>query len=224
MDVNKQIKKEEQIIEQALKKSIFSKKWFQSLSGIIILCLLLGIFIVWRITAGKIKTDNASIEAPIIDLSSTTLGSLEDIYVNVGDNIVANTQVAKVGNEIITSKVSGIIVSVNHQEGQTFSPGQPVVSMVNIDQERVVAKIDENKGLENIKIGQPAIFTVDTFGNKKYKGIIDEISPISDESGVAFNISDKRPTKQFDVKVRFDTNKYPELKVGMSAKITVFTN
>ena len=223
MDTKQIIKKQEFHIDID-KTSVFSKPWVQSLTGIIILVLILAGFMVWRVTAGKIKTDNASIDAPIINLSPSTLGSLDSIYVNVGDNIAANTQVAKVGKEIISSKVNGIVVSVNHQEGQIFTPGQPVVSMINIDEERVVAKIDENKGLENIKIGQPVIFTVDTFGSKNYEGIIDEISPISDESGIVFSISDKRATKRFDVKIRFDTKKYPELKVGMSAKITIFTN
>jgi len=220
----KQIIKEEKIIEKSLEKSIFSKPWFQSLSIIIVMFLLLGAFTFWKMTAGQIKTDNASIQAPIINLSPTTSGSLESIYVNVGDNIAANTPVAKVGDETITSKVSGVVVSLNHQEGQIFTPGQPVVSMINLDEEKIVAKIDENKGLKNIKVGQPVVFTVDAFGNKKYVGVIDEVSPISDESSVVFNISDKRATKQFDIKVRFDTNKYSELKVGMSAKITIFTN
>jgi multidrug resistance efflux pump len=220
----KQIKEEEKIIEKALKKSVFSKPWFQSLAIIIVMFLLLGAFTFWKMTVGQIKTDNASIQAPIINLSPTTLGSLESIYVKVGDNITANTPVAKVGDETITSKVSGVVVSVNHQEGQIFTPGQPVVSMINLDEEKIVAKIDENKGLKNIKIGQPVIFTVDAFGSKNYEGIIDEVSPISDENSLVFSISDKRATKQFDIKVRFDTNKYPELKVGMSAKITIFTN
>jgi multidrug resistance efflux pump len=222
MDIE-QIKKEEKVIEKAIKKSIFSKSWVKSLSGIIILLLLLGIFVFWKMTTGQIKTDNASVVAPIISLSPTIPGNLEEIYVNVGDSISANTQVAKVGNEIITSKVDGIVVSVNHQEGQIFTSGQPVVSMINTNEERVVAKIDENKGLENIKIGQPVIFTIDTFGNKKYEGIVDEVSQISDESSIVFNISDKRVTKQFDVKVRFDTKKYKEIKIGMSSKITIFT-
>lgn len=220
----KQIKEEEKIIEKALKKSVFSKPWFWSLVIIIVMFLLLGTFTFWKITVGQIKTDNASIQAPIINLSPTTLGNLESIYVKVGDNITANTPVAKVGGETITSKVSGVVVSVNHQEGQIFTPGQPVVSMINLDEEKIVAKIDENKGLKNIKIGQPVIFTVDAFGSKKYEGIIDEVSPISDENSLVFSISDKRATKQFDIKVRFDTNKYSELKVGMSAKITIFTN
>lgn len=224
MDTKQIIKEEEKIIEKALKKSVFSKPWFQSLVIIIVMFLLLGAFTFWKMTVGQIKTDNASIQAPIINLSPTTPGSLESIYVKVGDNITANTPVAKVGDETITSKVSGVVVSVNHQEGQIFTPGQSVVSMINLDEEKIVAKIDENKGFKNIKIGQPVIFTVDAFGSKNYVGVIDEVSPISDDNSMVFSISDKRATKQFDIKVRFDINKYPELKVGMSAKITIFTN
>ena len=159
---------------------------------------------------------------PIINLSPTTTGILDEIYVNQGQAIDANVPVAKVGNETIMSKVGGMIVSVNHQEGQIFSAGTPVVSMINLNEERIVGKVDENKGLNDIKVGQIATFTVDAFGNKEFDGVVDQISPISDQSGVVFSISDKRAVKQFDVKVRFDIKAHPEFKQGMSAKITVY--
>jgi hypothetical protein len=54
------------------------------------------------------------------------------------------------------------------------------------------------------------------------RGIVDEVSPTSRASDVVFNISDQRPTNQFDVKVRFDPSEYPELKNGMSARIWVY--
>lgn len=228
MNTEKEIKKEEKIIEgivkQEIKKGILSSSWVGSVVGIIIILLCLGVFIFIRVTKGQIRSDNALIDAPIISLSSSVPGILEEIYVKVGDNILPNTPVAKVGNETIMSRVGGIVISLNHQEGQFFSPGMPVVSMINTNEERVVAKIDENKGLEKIKVGQSVIFTVDTFGSKKYEGVIDEVSPVSDESSVVFSISDKRATKQFDVKIRFDIKNYPELKKGMSAKVTIFTN
>jgi len=63
---------------------------------------------------------------------------------------------------------------------------------------------------------------VDAFGSKTYKGVVDEVSPTSNQSDVVFNISDQRPTNQFEVKVRFDPTLYPELKNGMSAKIWVY--
>jgi multidrug resistance efflux pump len=87
----------------------------------------------------------------------------------------------------------------------------------------VVGTIDENKGLSDIHVGQMASFTVDAFGSKQYSGVVDEISPTSNQTDVVFNISDQRETQQFNVKVRFYQQKYPELKNGMSAKLTIFT-
>ncbi len=219
MEENKQTQNN---IEEEVKPSIFSKPWMKSAIGILVIILALVALTFWRATAGKIKIENSTISAPIINLSSTTMGTLEEIYVKAGDSVLPNTPVAKVGTEIIASKVGGIITSVNHLEGQVFSPGTPVVTMINPDDERIVGKIDENKGLSDIKVGQQAVFTVDAFGSKIYQGIVDEISPVSDDSGIVFNISDKRAVKQFDVKVRFNVKDYPEFKTGMSAKITIY--
>jgi multidrug efflux pump subunit AcrA (membrane-fusion protein) len=102
-------------------------------------------------------------------------------------------------------------------------PGQTVVSIVNNKEMKVVGTIDETKGLNKVKAGQRATFSVDAFPGKTYEGIVDQISPVSDDTGVVFSISDKRPVKQFDVKVSFNVADYPELKSGMSAKITVYT-
>ena len=212
----------EKKIEIEIKKSIFSKAWVQSLTGTIVILVLFVVFVFWRILSNEIKIDNSFIDVPIINLSPTTAGILDEIYVNVGQTIEPNTEVAKVGNETIVSKVGGIVVSVNHEEGQVFSPGTSVVSMINPNEEKVVGQIDENKGLSDIKVGQVAMFTVDAFGSKKFQGVVDEINPISDTSGVVFNISDKRPVKQFDVKIRFDIASHPEFKEGMSAKITIY--
>ncbi len=206
------------------KTKLFSQLWLKSLMGVVSIFLVLGLFTYWRVASGKISIDNSSIEAPIINLSPSTPGILEDIYVSEGDIIGANTPVAKVGSEIITSKVSGVVVAIYKHQGQFFGAGTSVVSMINTDEERVVGKIDEDKGLVDIKVGQPVFFTVDAFGNKKFEGIVSEISSMSNQSGVVFNISDKREIKKFDVSVRFDTSKYKMLKEGMSAKIKIYTN
>jgi len=206
------------------KTKLLSEIWFKSLSVIIAIILVLGLFVYWRSSSGKIEIENSTISAPIINLSSSTPGILEDIYVNEGDTVTANTPVAKVGSEIITSRVDGVIVSTLKQQGQFFGAGSTVVSMVNTSEERVVGKIDEDKGLVNIKVGQPVTFTVDAFGSRIFDGVVSEVGPMSNESGVVFNISDKREIKNFDITVRFDTNEYKMLKQGMSAKIKVYTN
>jgi multidrug resistance efflux pump len=147
---------------------------------------------------------------------------LEEVFVNEGDKVSANQSIARVGDEIIKAKSDGIVVAINENIGTSFNPGQAVASMIDPSDLRVVGHIEEDKGLANIQIGQPVVFTVDAFGSKKYYGVVDEISDTSRESGIVFNISDKREVKQFDVKVRFDVNKYSELKNGMSAKVWIY--
>jgi multidrug resistance efflux pump len=212
-------------MEQALlKKNVVRQPWMQSIIGIVLILGALAGFIYWRMEWNKVTIENSSIEAPIINLSPSAPGILAEIYVAPGDTVAENTPVAKVGNELIFTKVAGLIVDVNHLEGQYFNPGTPVVSMINTKEEKVLGKIDEDKGLVDIKIGQPATFTVDALGSKRFEGYVSYISPMSNQSGVMFNISDKREVKQFDIKVSFDGSKYPMLKQGMSAKITVFVN
>jgi multidrug resistance efflux pump len=88
--------------------------------------------------------------------------------------------------------------------------------MIDPHELRVVARIDEDKGLSDIHIGEHVVFTVDTFGGKEYEGVVDEISPTAHSGDIVFSISDKRATQQFDVKIRFNTDTYSELTNGMS--------
>ncbi len=179
-------------------------------------------FIYWRVSSSSVYVDAASIQAPLIDLAPSQQGTLQDVYVNVGDTVPQDTAVARVGNELIKTKVAGIIVSEPDTIGAQINPGQAVVSMVDPTQLRVVGKVDENKGLSSIQVGNPVIFTVDAFGSRQFNGVIDEISPTSNQSGIVFNISSQRQTQQFDIKARFDTAAYPELKNGMSARLWVY--
>jgi multidrug resistance efflux pump len=130
--------------------------------------------------------------------------------------------VALVDNELIKTKVGGTVVAVNNNVGKIFNKGEAIVSMINPQELRVVGSIEEDKGLKDIRVGQRAVFTVDAFGSKQYYGTVDEISPTSRSSDVVFNISDARALNEFDIKVRFNVDQYPELKNGMSAKLWIY--
>ncbi len=184
---------------------------------------ILGAFLYWQSSRGSILVENSDLEAPIINLSPVTAGTLNDLYVHTGDVITANTPVALVGTTTITAKEGGTIIHTPEALGGYYNPGSVVVSMVKTSDMKVVGSIEENKGLKDIAVGQRATFTVDAFPGTTYVGIVDEVSQTSVETGVLFSISDKRPTKKFAIKVRFDVASYPELKNGMSAKITVHT-
>ena len=171
----------------------------------------------------EVYIDTAMISAPLIDLSPSVSGRLDAFYANVGDILPAGAPVALVGTDVIRTKVAGMIVAENDTVGAQVTPGTAVAEMIDPSSLRVVGKIDENKGLAQIQVGDPVRFTVDAFGGKLFDGVVDEVSPTSDQSGVVFNISNTRQTQQFSVKARFDTTAYPQLKNGMSARMWIYT-
>ena len=188
--------------------------------GFIVAIIVAGMYIL--LAKNQIYVEKSQIIAPIISLSSQSGGKLEKLYVSSGDNVTENQIVAQVGQELIKTKGSGIIVSAENDMGKVFLPGEAVVSMIKPDDLRVVAQVEEDKGLSEIKVGQRAFFTADAFGSKKFDGIVDEVSSTSRQSDVVFNISSQRQVNEFNVKIRFDVNKYPELKNGMSAKLWIY--
>jgi multidrug resistance efflux pump len=211
---------EESKIEQQ-KKSTRRSAAFVIL-GVVIALAVIGGGIYWYVSSQSVYIDQSVIQAPVINLSPTTSGPLQAVFVDVGDLVTANQPVARVGDEIVESKTSGEIVSIDKNIGELENPGQSVVAtMVDPTQLRVVGHLDENKGLDKVQVGDVAKFTVDTFSSNTYYGVVDEVGQTSQVS-VTSNIFNQRPVNEFNVYVRFDPAKYPELKDGMSARIWVY--
>ncbi|HTK33077.1 MAG TPA: HlyD family efflux transporter periplasmic adaptor subunit [Candidatus Paceibacterota bacterium] len=178
----------------------------------------------WLTSMGRVYTDKAIVSASITNISPSAAGILQEVYVNVGDVIGPDTVVARVGNELLKTTATSVVTDTNTAIGTTINPGVPVVKVVNPDDLRVVAHIDEDKGLSSIKIGDQAIFRLDAFGSRTFQGVVDEISASARQEDIVFNISDKRQINQFDVKIRFDVTAYPQIKNGMSAKVWIYNN
>ncbi|HQK64045.1 MAG TPA: HlyD family secretion protein, partial [Candidatus Staskawiczbacteria bacterium] len=174
-----------------------------------------------RASSSKVYVEDAQIYAPTIGLYPKTAGTLQETFVNIGDTVKTNDPVARIGNELVKAKTDGVVLTIETGIGSSFSPQQAVATMINPSDLRVVAKTKEDKGLKFIKVGQEAYFTVDAFGSQEYYGVVDEISETSNDGDIVFSISDERQEKAFDIKVRFNTEKYSELKNGMSAKLWV---
>jgi multidrug resistance efflux pump len=204
------------------KQSVLSKPWMQSLIGLLVIIAALIGFLYWKSSSAYVAIDMSQISAPVISIGPEASGILSEVYVKAGDFVTVDEPVARVGSETLSAKADGIVISVQNTPGQVFAPGTAVITMIEPTELRVVGKIDEDKGLSKITVGEPATFTVDAFGSQKFTGVVDEVSPTSNQSGVVFSISDKREIKQFDVKVRFDVAAHPEFKNGMSAKLKVY--
>jgi len=210
-------------MEPSEKKGIFSKPWVQSLTGAIIIILIVVGLLVWKSLSSHVSIDNSQVLAPTIAIGPQAEGILQEVDVQPGDSVTAGETVARVGSEILTAQIAGTVIATQNTPGEVIMPGTAVVSMIDPTQLRVVGTIEEDKGLADISVGQPVTFTLDAFGNEKFTGVVDEISPTSDESSIVFDISDQREEQNFDVKVRYNVAAHPEFKNGMSAKITVYT-
>lgn len=193
--------------------------------GAIVIALAVGGGLYVYVNGKTVYIDQSQIEAPLINLSPDNSGVLQSVFVKDGDTVAADQPIAQVGNEIVKAQTAGEIVSVNENIGQylnTMTGQATVATMIDPTELRVVGNLDENKGLADVKVGDPATFTVDAFGSQVFKGVVDEVSPTAESGSVVFNISDQRPTNQFAVKVRFDPSEYPQLKNGMSARIWIY--
>lgn len=208
----------------ALKDKFKNKKLVYSLVSIVVLAIIIGGTAYYLFALSRVYIEKAEVTASSIGLSSKTGGTLQEVMVKEGDQVSYNEVVARVGNELIKAKSDGIVTNVNNDIGKNFAPTEAVVTIIDLKDLRVVGHLDEDKGLPDVHIGQRATFEVDAFGSKKYIGVVDEVSETSRTSGVSFSISDKRATKQFDIKVRFNIGQYSELKDGMSAKIWIYKN
>lgn len=175
----------------------------------------------WYENQKYVSSDKAILSAPLIKLAPHAPGALKHVYVDQGDLLHANTSVARVGDEMIYADVGGIAVIVQKDLGTVYQPGQPVVTMIEPKELRVVAQVQEDEGLRDIHVGQRALFTVDAFGGRTFEGTVESVSQTNHEGDVVFNISDQRQENNFDVKIQYDHDQYPELQNGMSAKVWI---
>ena len=204
------------------KKSIFSKPWVQSITGIIIIIAIASAVLIYKSISSYVTIDNSTVSAPIISISTESSGTLDEVYVKSGDIVTIGQPLARVGSEILKSKINGEIIYTSDTPGQVFNSSQAIIKMIDPKELRVIGTIKENEGLSKVKVGNPVSFTLDAFDGETYTGIVEEISSTSKDSSVVFSISDKREVKEFTVKVKYDTSLYTKFKNGMSAKMKVF--
>jgi len=208
--------------KENIKKSIFSKSWVQSLTGIILVIAIVSGVLLYKSVSSYVKIDEGTIGASVISIGPEAYGILDEVYVKAGDTVTKGQPLAHIGAEILTAKIDGLVITVNDTPGQLFAPTQAVIKMINPNELRVIGTLKEDAGFSKISIGDPATFTLDAFPEQEFTGIVDEIGQTSKDSSVIFSISDKREVKDFTIKIKYDTTLHPEFKNGMSAKIKVY--
>jgi multidrug resistance efflux pump len=198
-------------------------KFLKTSSGIFIVILAVVLFIIFEKTTGRIYISNSLIQAPVITISPTQSGNVQEIDVKEGQTVDAGDTLAIVGSEILRADTDGLVISASDLTGSMVGPQTQLIQMIRPVNLRVAGSIDENKGLNQLKVGQVVAFTVDALPRKTFWGYVDEISPSAVAPAFSFSTSTERSTQQFTVYARFDTAAYPAIKNGMSAKMIVYT-
>ena len=207
------------------KSSLFkNRNFWKTIGGIFILIILIGLYIFYKETHGKIYIDNSTLQAPIIVISPSSSGKVQEMDVKEGQTVQKGDTLAIVGSETLRAATDGLIISASDLTGSTVNPQTQLIQMIRPVNLRVTGTIDENKGLKDIRVGQVVSFTIDALPDNTYWGYVDEISPSAIAPAFSFSTSSERPTQQFTIYAKFDSSANPELKNGMSAKMIIYTN
>lgn len=207
-------------------KKILKTNRFQKIIIFAILCLSIltaGFYIIFQMIDGKVYIDKSLIQAPVITLSPSLAGKVQEINVKEGQLVSSGDVLAVVGSETLRAQTDGLITSASDLTGSVVNQATQLIQMIRPINLRVVGTIDENKGLNQIKIGQVVSFTIDALPGNTYWGYVDEISPSANTPVFSFSSSTERPTQQFTVYAKFNTALYPSIKNGMSAKMIIYT-
>jgi len=121
----------------------------------------------------------------------------------------------KLSYATITAPISGVIASVSTQQGETVSAGlnaPTFVTIIDLNRIQVDAFVDETD-IGKIKVGQRAIFTVDSYPNKDFAGAVSAIYP---KAVIQDNVVN------YDVVIDISSPFKNLLRPDMTASVTIY--
>jgi membrane fusion protein (multidrug efflux system) len=130
---------------------------------------------------------------------------------------------------VLRAAVGGEISKKGVEVGQLVQAGQPVFAIVTPGDLWIQASFKETQ-LKNIRLGQPAIISVDALGGREFKGHVDSIAAAT---GAKFSLLPPenatgnyvKVVQRLPVKILLEPGEDPEhlLRPGMSVVPTVLT-
>jgi membrane fusion protein (multidrug efflux system) len=128
----------------------------------------------------------------------------------------------------IIAPVTGVLSKRSVEPGQTVQAGQPLFSIVNLEDIWTTANFKETQ-LRNMQVGQKAKIKVDAYG-KEFEGTVESIGGAT---GARFSLLPPenatgnyvKVVQRIPVRIRFDKGQDPnhQLRPGMSVEPVVFT-
>jgi membrane fusion protein (multidrug efflux system) len=128
----------------------------------------------------------------------------------------------------LTAPFFGVVSKKTVELGQLVQPGQPLMSVVPLDDVWITANLKETE-IENVKPGEPVDFTVDAYPGLHFRGHVESLSPAT---GARFSLlppdnatgNFTKVVQRVPVRIRPDkVDAGHPLRPGMSVVVTIAT-
>jgi HlyD family secretion protein len=123
---------------------------------------------------------------------------------------------------IITSPLSGVVLTKNMEPGELANIGSPLVTIANLDDVWLRVYVPE-PDIGKIKLGQPATVTVDSYPNQPFQGKVTEIASQAEFTPKNVQTKKERVNLVFGVKISLPNPEHL-LKPGMPADAEIVVN
>ncbi len=168
----------------------------------------------------KLASARAKKEAAVtgFDLAQSQLESAKAVLKEAQAN-VAYYQ-SKLDDTIIKTPVDGTVIFKAHEPGETVSPGNTILTVVDMKGLYARVDIDETK-IGRVELNGPAYITVDGVPGKVFKGRVTEIDRYAEFATQRDVIRGREDIKTFRVKVSVLNDPDRILKPGMTVEVTI---
>ncbi len=181
------------------------------------------------------STDDAQVRGNIVNITTTTPGTLNSLSVKVGDHVSGGQTIGTInasdskGSTIsvnLTAPIDGTILQVPAVVGQVVTPGVPLAQETDLSNVTIIAYVDES-ALNNISTGQSVDIKVDAYSDTSFTGHVSQIvnatasefSLLPTQDNASGNFT--KVGQRIPVIITLDGNVGKTLMPGMSATVTI---
>jgi len=125
---------------------------------------------------------------------------------------------AQIGKLVVVAPADGVILTRNVEPGEVVNPGSVVLSLGQLANLTITVYVSENL-YGQLKLGQAADVTVDSFAGKVFKATIIQIADQGEFTPRNVQTADGRKTTVYAIKLQVE-NPDGDLKPGMPADVT----
>ena len=181
------------------------------------------------------STDDAQVTSNIVNITTTTPGTLNSLSVKVGDRVTADQTIGTVSASDnkggttsinLTAPINGTILQVPAVVGQIVVPGVALAQETNLSSVTIIAYVDEGV-LNNISTGQSVDIKVDAYSDTSFTGHVSQIinatasefSLLPTQDNASGNFT--KVGQRIPVIITLDGSAGKTLMPGMSATVTI---